>query len=167
MKTATHNIFGISKQRGIWLRCFLESGSILAIALTVVVRSAGAQITVLKPLHLSQVTGCVTDKSGKPVSAAEITLDREGQIALKTETDLFGKFRIDGGEGRYWLHVKLAKYATAGRDVIIGGDLWTLFHRTTLYVILDPVGCMDDCSPVLTSKKRFDHAVRWNTGHYD
>jgi hypothetical protein len=24
MKTATHNIFGISKQRGFWLRCFLE-----------------------------------------------------------------------------------------------------------------------------------------------
>ena len=25
MKPAPHNIFGISKQRGIWLRCFLDA----------------------------------------------------------------------------------------------------------------------------------------------
>jgi hypothetical protein len=127
---------------------------------------AYAQIEVFKPRHVWHVKGYVTNKSGKPIADAEVALVRGESVTFKTKTDGSGKFKFDHAVGKYWLRVMAPHYSTAARDVIIGADLSALIHGSTFYVMLGPGACMDECSPIYTSKKKYDHAVRWNTGHY-
>jgi len=144
----------------------LAAGFTLAFMFALTFR-ANAQITVLKPLHLSQVHGVVTDRTGKPVANAEVVLVRKKSVASKTRTDDRGRFALDRVSGQYWLRVSGVGYSPAAREVIIGPDLETVFRRAELYVMLEPGACSDDCSLVYTNKKKFDRAVRWNTGNFD
>ena len=144
----------------------LAAGFTLAFMFALTFR-ANAQITVLKPLHLSQVHGVVTDRAGKPVANAEVVLVRKKSVASKTKTDDRGRFALDRVSGQYWLRVSGVGYSPAAREVIIGPDLETVFRRAELYVMLEPGACSDDCSLVYTNKKKFDRAVRWNTGNFD
>jgi hypothetical protein len=134
---------------------------------TIFAVTASAQIEVVT-LHLSKVHGSVTDKSGGPITNAEVglVLVSDGSTSRTIQTDSSGKFRIDCDPGSYWLRVKASGFSTASLRVIVGSDLQTLFQRKTLYVMLGPGACMDQCSWVYTSKREFDQAVRLNTGHY-
>lgn len=147
----------------------LGAGFLLAFASGLTFR-ANAQIEVFKPLHLSRVQGVVADTSGRPVANAEVALvgDPVGDeaVGFKTTTDDAGRFALDQASGRYWLRVSGSRYSPAAREVVIGPDLETLFHKPDLYVMLGPGSCNDACSSIYTSRKKFDRAVRWNTGHY-
>lgn len=141
------------------------AGFLLALTFGLAFR-ANAQIEILKPLHLSHVQGVVTDSSGRPVANADVTLVREESVAFKTKTDDSGRFALDQASGRYWFRVSGSSYSPAAREVIVGADLETVFQRAELYVMLGPASCSDECSFIYTNKKKFDRAVRWNTGHY-
>ena len=156
----------LKAQRIYTLGIAVAAGFMLAFTFSFI-SPANAQITVLKPLHLSQVHGVVTDRTGKPVADAEVVLVRNESVALKTKTDALGRFALNQASGRYWLRVSGARYSPAAREVIIGSDLVTVFHRPELYVMLESGTCSDDCSLIYTSKKNFDRAVRWNLGNYD
>jgi hypothetical protein len=154
-------------EAGRTLRCLLmRSGFLLVIIFATSVEYAYAQIEVFKPRHVWRVQGYVTNTSGKSIAGAEVILARAESVVFKTKTDGSGKFKFDHAAGQYWLRVMAPHYSTAARDVIIGADLTALFHGSTFYVMLGQDSCMDECSPIYTSKKKFDHAVRWNTGHY-
>jgi hypothetical protein len=152
----------------------LGANLLLAVAFSSTVEPTYAQLVVLKPTHVWHVHGYVTNKSGKPIADAEVTLVAESQpwssneesLAFKTKTDSSGRFKFDHAAGQYWFRVKASHYSTASQQVIIGADLATLFHRSIFYVMLGPSACSDECSPIYTTKKKFDQAVRWNTGHY-
>lgn len=147
-------------------RTIVVSAGFLLVFASLSTFRAGAQIEIHKPLHLSHVQGVVTDRSGKPVANAEVDLVREEAPSLKTKTDDSGRFVIDQASGRYWFRVSGSSYSPAAREVIIGADVGTAFHIAELYVMLGPGACSDECSSIYTSKKKFDRAVRWNTGHY-
>lgn len=143
----------------------VSAGFLLAFASVSTFR-ANAQIEIHKPFHLSHVQGVVTDRSGKPVANAEVDLVREEAPSFKTKTDDSGRFVIDQASGRYWFRVSESSYSPAAREVIIGADAGTAFHRAELYGMLGPGACSNECSSIYTSKKKFDPAVRWNTRHY-
>jgi len=122
-----------------------------------------AQITVYKPFHVRHVQGEVANKSGKPIADAQVTLDNGDSVAYKTKTDDSGWFRFNHAGGSHWLHVSAPQFSTASRQVIVGADFRALFNSGTFYVMLGPGACMDQCSQVFTSKKKFDRAVLSNT----
>lgn len=157
------NSFQVFNQRGIWLRYFLERVFLLITAFGLAFAVAGAQITVEKPLHLSRVQGLVTDRFGKPISDADVTLDRGELVIFKAKKDSAGRFALKEARGKYWLHVKALNHATAGRDVTIDSSEFMSASRYTVYVMLGPGPCMDECSEVFGSKKEFEKAVRWNS----
>jgi Carboxypeptidase regulatory-like domain len=140
---------------------------ILAIAALILATaaSAHAQIEVDPPYHLSHLRGIFVDAKGNPIPDAAVTLDRDDKTLYSTRTDRSGKFEIKHASGRYWLHINMKGYSTVGRDVIIGVEMLTYLHGSTLYVIAGPGACTDDCSSVFTSKSRFDQAIRKNTRH--
>jgi hypothetical protein len=167
MKLAIQERVGVSKQRGFWLRCFVSRSLFGCFAIWMMfVVAASAQIDVVT-FHLPKVRGAVTDKSGVPVANAEVDLVSVSDSAAiwTVKTNPFGSFRIDCNGGSYWLQIKATGLSTASMHVIVASDLRSLFHQSQLHVALGPNACMDECSWVYTSKRKFDHAVRLNRGH--
>jgi hypothetical protein len=140
---------------------------LFAASLTAMTAAARAQIEVPKPYHLARLRGVFVDAKGNPIPGAAVTLDRDDKVMYSTKTNSAGKFEIKHAWGRYWLHVQMKGYSTVGREVIVGVEALTHLHIGTLYMIAGPAACSDDCSSVFTSKSRFDHAIRRNTGHYN
>ena len=157
--------FGIQKQRGFWLRCFL-GGMILATLLPDS-RVLQAQVDIPKPERLTHVEGIVVDPSGHPVSDIEVTLAKPDAVTfeLSTRTDQAGGFHFDKVKGDYLFRVARSRYAPAERAVFVTDEIVTVLERKKLYVILGPGACQDACSAVLTSKKDFDRAIRKNNRH--
>lgn len=141
------------------LRCFLER-AFLVTAFAILTQSAIAQIVVTKPVHVRHVKGLVYNRSGKPVAKAQIILARQKSMAFETLTDDSGGFTVDRAAGRYLLRIRSAGYSPAAQEVIVGSDIQSLPHGNTLYVILGPAACMDACSTIYTSKKKFEQDVR-------
>ena len=157
-----------TKQRGFWLRCFLSATIWIFVATwTTCAVPVKAQIEV-RTVHLPRVHGSVTDTTGKPIVHAKVDLvNATNQATIReTDTDLSGRFTLDCDHGSYWIRIKATGFAPAGEHVIVTSNLSTIFHTSWLYVMLGPGSCMDECSPIYTSKKQFDKAVLWNTGHY-
>jgi hypothetical protein len=125
-----------------------------------------AQITFEGALHVSRVQGIVVNGHGKPVVGATVTLARsEGEEAeFETTTDDSGRFRFDHVSGKYLLHVNRTEYAGASREVVVGEALMILMHRSTIYVIVGPGVCADDCSSVFASRNEFDRVIKRNNG---
>jgi hypothetical protein len=163
----------ISKQRGFWLRCFLARTRVIrnivlaAASMMTMIVPAQAQIAAPTPYHLARLRGIFVDAKGHPIAGAAVTLDRDDRVFYSTTTDAAGKFEIRHAFGHYWLHVDKKGYSTVSREVIVGLEMLTYLHSQTLYVIAGPGACSDDCSSVFTSRGKFDHAIRKNTGHYD
>lgn len=160
MTSATNQIIGIHRQRGLWLRCFLGVGSILAIMFAIAVENSHGQIAILKPLHLSRVHGYVLDEAGSPLSEVQVALASEAQPSLAAVTDAKGYFDFPNARGEYFLHVVVRGSQTASRRVIAGADIRAWVHREPLYIMIMPGLCNDCESPVFTSRKRFDRALR-------
>jgi hypothetical protein len=162
MTFAAERRFGISQQRGFWLRCFLGFCCFAWIA-----SPAPSQVAAPAPYHLSHLRGLFVDARGNPIPGAAVTLDQNDKVVDLTRTDRTGKFEIRHVSGRYWLHVDMKGYSTVSREVIVGLEALTYVRSSTLYVIAGPAACSDDCSSVFTSKSKFEHALHRNTEHHD
>jgi flagella basal body P-ring formation protein FlgA len=126
-----------------------------------------AQITFEGPLHVARFQGIVVNGHGKPVIGAKVTLERGEKVRFETTTDNSGKFRFDHVSGQYLLHVNRTENAGASREVIIEELLPILMLKNTIYVIVGPGACTDDCSSVFATKSEFDRALKRNNGpHY-
>jgi hypothetical protein len=154
--------FGISKQRGFWLRCFLS-----AAMLVLIVCRASAQLDLPKPERLTHVEGIVVSPEGQPVPNIEVTLVKPDTVAPQwsTRTDQSGTFHFDKVKGDYLLQVARSKYAPAERAIVVTDEIVTHLERKKLYVVLGPGACQDACSAVLTSKRDFDRTIRKNSRH--
>jgi hypothetical protein len=126
-----------------------------------------AQFTPEGPLHVSHIQGVVVNSHGKPVAGATVTLSRgQGEKAeFETTTDDSGRFHFEHASGNYLLHVERTEYAGASRGVVVGEVLMTVLLRNTIYVIVGPGACTDDCSSVLGSRSEFDRILKRNNGH--
>ena len=168
MRRAAGERLGIYGQRGFWLRCFLGKTIWVCLGVCFFIGETQAQIEV-STLHISRVHGQVTDKVGRPVASAGVSLVSvtDGEIVRKIETDRSGAFEIRCEHGNYWLRVEASGFSMAAQHVIVASSLRTALGPHRLYIMLGPKACEDACSPVYTSRKRFDHAVRLNAGQYE
>ena len=165
MTFATREKIGIPKQRGFWLRCFLN-GMISALLCIAAPVSSSAQLDLPGPERLSHVEGLVVNDTGHPVTGIEVTLSRDEKVAFQTQTDNSGRFRFEHvSSGPYQFRVKRTVNAPAERQIVVTNEMLTALERKKLYVILGPGACQDACSSVLTSKREFDRAVRKMTRH--
>ena len=126
-----------------------------------------AQVQAPEPFHLAHVRGVYVDEKGNPIPGAAVTLDQDDKVMYSTKTDRTGAFEIKHVTGHYRLRVNMEGYSPLSREVIVGVEALTYLHSDTLYVIAGPGVCADDCSTVLTSKGKFEQAIRRNTGHQD
>ncbi len=122
--------------------------------------SAGAQLEIPGPIHLTHVEGYVFNTHGKPVGHAEVTLVRDGAVAAGTQTDGSGAFHFPKASGNYTLRVGRTEFAPADRDVIVTDEVVTHLERKKLYVVVGPGACKDECSSVLTSKKELRQLIK-------
>jgi Carboxypeptidase regulatory-like domain len=156
--------FGIPKQRGFWLRCFLSAMVCLFWSHTA--NLLHAQVDIPGPERLAHVQGVVVNDTGHPVADMEVTLARDEQIAHRTQTDQSGKFRFEHvRSGSYVFRVKRSENAPAERQIVVTDEVVTALERKKLYVILGPGACQDACSSVLASKRDFDRAIRKISRH--
>jgi hypothetical protein len=153
--------FGIQRQRGFWLRCFL-SGAIMVPAIF----SASAQLDLPKPERLTHVEGIVVSPEGHPMSDMAVRLVRDEKVNAETRTDKSGEFDFEHiHSGPYVLRVPRTQYAPAVRDIVVTDEIVTHLERKKLYIILGPGACQDECSAVLTSKRDFERTIRKNKRH--
>ena len=155
--------FGIQKQRGFWLRCFLSA--MISTFLLAGVEPVLAQLDLPKPERLTHVEGLVVNPEGHPAANVPIKLFRDEKVAAETRTDGSGAFEFKHVKGPFQLRVERTQYAPAARDIVVTDEIVTHLERKKLYVILGPGACQDECSAVLTSKKEFDRALRRNQRH--
>ena len=149
------------------LRCFLGTMLLVLAGCLLFSSQAYAQFTSEGPLHVARFQGIVVDTHGKPVSGAKVTLERGEQVRFETATDNSGRFRFDHVSGDYLLHVDRTENAGATREVIVDEILPALMLRNSIYVIVGPGACTDDCSSVLGSRSEFDRILKRNNGqHY-
>ncbi len=151
------------------LRCFLGAMLIVLAGCLLLSSQLHAQFAPEGPLHVARIRGIVVNSYGKPVAGATVTLARgEGEKVLhETDSDNSGRFRFDHVSGQYLLRVDRTEYAGASREVIIEEILPILMLKNTIYVIVGPGACTDDCSWVLASKSEFDRILKRNNGpHY-
>lgn len=165
MKSAVSKRVKTSKQRGFWLRCFLDGAGKLLLLIVLVCGAAHAQPDISGPIHLTHVEGVVVNSVGKPVANAEVLLVRDEAVAYRTRTDSRGAFSFSRVSGRYWFRVARSEYAPAAKEVQVGAEIATYLQRKKLYVIVGPGACMDECSSVFTSKHDFDRAIRQKSRH--
>jgi len=161
------NIFAIAA--GPRLRCFCGSGFLVCLAMWLTIAAPLTAQIEIRTLHLARVHGSVSDRTGRPVGDARVYLvsGTDETTVKETRTDTLGKFNLGRRDGSYWLRVEAKGFSTAGEHVIVGLTFWALFHSSRLYVMLGPQACMDDCSPVWTNKRQFEHALRWNNGKFE
>ena len=167
MKPATHERFGFSKQRGIWLRCFLGFGLAAACTFALAALSAQSEFKYLKPLHLAHAYGYVLDESGKPLGGVQVALASGGPPSLAMNTDGKGYFDFPEAKGEYLLHVKIPGFVFMDRMVIVGAGPRGPLCRGPVYVMMKSNECKDCTSEVFTSKEQFDRAVRENAVNHD
>ncbi len=167
MKRHGDRISGINQQRGFWLRCFLEAAWMIAALFMAMATAAHAQLSMEGPYHLAHVRGVFVDAKGNPIQGAAVTLDRDDKVLRSTTTDPSGRFEIKHASGHYRLHINIKGYSPVSREVVVGEAVTYLEHGGMLYLIAGPGACSDDCSSVFTSKTKFEHAIRRNTGHQD
>jgi 5-hydroxyisourate hydrolase-like protein (transthyretin family) len=149
------------------LRCFLGRIFLVLAGCLLLSPQVYSQLTPEGALHVSHIQGIVASSHGKPVAGAKVTLSRgQGENAeFETTTDDSGRFHFDHVSGQYLLDVERTEYAGASREVIVGEVLMTVMHRDTIYVIVGPGACTDDCSSVFASRSEFDRIIKRNNGH--
>jgi hypothetical protein len=167
MIVAARQTFGISKQRGFWLRCFLGVGLIAVCTFALAVQSAQSQFKYMKPLHLAHAYGYVLDESGKPLVGIQVAPASGGPPSLAMNTDGKGYFDFPEAKGEYLLHVKIPGFVSMDRRVILGAGPRGPLYRGPVYVMMKSNKCKECTSEVFTSKEQFDRAVRENAVIHD
>jgi hypothetical protein len=154
----------LARPAGPWLRCFLSAAFWMLICATVVATSS-AQVDIPGPERLGHVEGYVVNPVGHPAVDVKVTLSRDGQVVLQTQTDQRGWFRFEHVKGQYTFQVARTEFAPALRDIVVTDEVVTALERKKLYVILGPGACQDACSSVLTRKHEFDREIRKRNKH--
>ena len=164
MKRSAHQRGILQETAGPRLRCF--PGRVLLVLAGWLLLSSQlyAQVMVEGALHVAHIQGIVVNGHGKPVAGAKVTLERAEKVAYETKTDDSGRFDFDHVSGQYLLHVNRTEYAGASREVIVGEGLTIVMRRNTIYVIVGPGACTDDCSSFYASKSEFERAIKRNNG---
>jgi hypothetical protein len=160
MMFAASKDFGIQRQRGFWLRCFLSE--MLLTLLLSGVEPLRAQVDIPKPERLTHVEGLIVNPEGHPAASVPVKLFRDEKLAAETRTDDTGAFEFEHVKGPFQFRVERTQYAPAARDIVVTDEIVTHLERKKLYVILGPGACQDECSAVLTSKRDFDRVLRRN-----
>jgi hypothetical protein len=124
-----------------------------------------AQIDIPGPERLVHVEGYVVNPVGHPAVNVEVTLSRDGKVALNTRTDKTGWFRFEHVKGQYTFQVARTEFAPAVRDIVVTDEVVTALERKKLYVILGPGACQDECSLILTNKHDFDREIHKTNRH--
>jgi hypothetical protein len=164
MKPAAHEIFGIAKRRGFWLRCFLGVfglGPCIA-ALSPQVASGQGIVDCVYPgrVSVSRVQGRVFDPFGAIVPGVVITLVDEHNATLQTTTDEQGRFHLASSPGKYRFKAVFQMFQTSQTELNVGEDLVGLVHPSDLRVILGLSGSY--CAWVTTSQKEFRQIISSN-----
>ena len=155
-------IFGIPRQRGFWLRCFLGAAILFALSAL----SCSAQLDIPKAERLTHVEGIVVDPVGHPAASLSIKLVRDEKTVAETRSDAAGEFEFEHvPSGQYIFRIDRSQFAPAARDIVVTDEIVTHLERKKLYVILGPGACQDECSAVLTNKRDFDRTIRKNNRH--
>ncbi len=166
MSPAMHNIFGNSKQRGFRLRCFLELmcsiGALTMIAILAQALPACRAQCVYSKISVSRIQGAVFDRSGRPISDADVNLKKDGQFAADTKTDSAGGFLVGAPSGTYELSVNARNFAPAFARIETGTDLVRVLKPARLWVILDVGLTTDACTFISTSRRQFKNAIQEN-----
>jgi hypothetical protein len=127
--------------------------------------NAPAQVDcVYKTIFVSRVQGRVFDPRGIPISFSVISLVQEGKVSVEAKTNEKGEFHFANASGRFEFRASAPGFASSYAFMDVGSDLRSLFHRSTLWVILD-VGedGMHMCPLVTTSNKAFkDWIQNWS-----
>jgi hypothetical protein len=164
MKASMSLTINIAITAGPRLRCFLGTMLLVLAGCLLLSSPAYAQIAEDGPLHVARFQGIVVNSHGKPVAGAKVTLVRGEKVKHETTTDNSGRFRFDHVSGQYLLHVDRTENAGATREVIVEEILPILMLRNSIYVIVGPGACADDCSSFFASKSDFDRALKRNNG---
>ena len=154
----------LARPAGPWLRCFL-SAAFWVFVFVAVAGTSSAQVDIPGPERLGHVEGYVVNPVGHPAGDVEVTLSRDGKIALKTQTDQRGWFRFEHVKGPYTFQVARTEFAPAVRDIVVTDEVVTALERKNLYVILGPGACQDECSLILTNKHDFDREIHKRNRH--
>jgi hypothetical protein len=140
MKPAAHEIFGIAKRRGFWLRCFLGVfgfWACIAVPSSQIAQGQGIVDCVYPGrVSVSRVQGRVFDPFGVVVPGVVITLVDEQNTSLQLATDEQGRFHFAISPGKYRLKAVFQMFQTSQTELNVGEDLVGLVHPGDLYVIL-------------------------------
>jgi len=136
MTFAASERIGISRQRGFWLRCFLERMLIFAALVITVCGTANANVCVYKTLHIRSVHGNVVDETGQIVPGAKVLIKRDQEVIGETTTDQQGRFRLNVQRGKYWLTVQAQGFAPSRAYVSVGFGMRSVLHSNTLHMIV-------------------------------
>ena len=161
MTVSVQRDFGISKQRGYWLRCFLEMATILVpIAISPRIE---AQVDCVSPakIYVSRVRGNAFDFMGAALPDAAITLTPEDSQPLQVKTDSAGRFDFKVPSGNYILSGELGPLEAKDIRLVVGKDLASAFRPKELKVILGL--CWSYCSWATLNEREFRDIIRSNS----
>lgn len=76
-------------------------------------------------VRLFSISGTVTDANdGTPLSAAVVTVEKDGRIVKWGVSDIYGEYHINGLEsGKYTLEFSYVSYKTVSREISLTGDV--------------------------------------------
>lgn len=76
-------------------------------------------------VRLFSISGTVTDANdGTPLSAAVVTVEKDGRIVKWGVSDMYGEYHINGLEsGKYTLEFSYVSYKTVSREISLTGDV--------------------------------------------
>lgn len=76
-------------------------------------------------VRLFSISGTMTDANdGTPLSAAVVTVEKDGRIVKWGVSDIYGEYHINGLEsGKYTLEFSYVSYKTVSREISLTGDV--------------------------------------------
>ena len=174
---ATQTRIGIKKQRGFWLRYFLERetfcttkrkttwkffGLSLALLILALVPETCLGQCVYPTIYVSRIQGTLFDFSGQLIPNGEVSLVQDGKVIASVTTDDVGGFSIPASAGKYELRASARGFATGSARIKLGSSLVRVLKPTHIWMFLD-VGSaqLDSCDGfVTTSHRQFEKAIQ-------
>ncbi|HTW62482.1 MAG TPA: carboxypeptidase-like regulatory domain-containing protein [Terracidiphilus sp.] len=166
MSGAARRRIGISKKRGFRLRCFLEFrhpiGLLMFFALVAEFAWICRAQCVYPRTSVLHAQGAVFDKSGVPISGADVTLKKGDKVVSGAKTGRMGGFLIATSPGTYDLDVSARNFAPGFARIDVGSDLVRVLKPTHLWMILDVGATTDACTFISTSRRQLEKAIQEN-----
>jgi hypothetical protein len=125
------------RQRGFWLRCFLEKGLISVCLLLSFCKCASANECTYKPVYIRHLEGHVSYATGGDAHGARITVRSSAKTVLQSTADQMGNFQITVPRGQYDLVVESPGFLPSVTHVHVGFGVKSLFRRSFISLRLD------------------------------